>query len=486
MILEHVPIGHLGIAELGRALRSGCLSATSLAHHVIRQHRQHGELLGAYKFFDERACLAQAAVADSAFKAGMDLGPLQGIPISVKDMYGVSGWPTFAGAKRALPNQWRSEGPLVQGLRRQLAVLVGKTHTVEFALGGLGLNNHHGTPRNPWDTTGHRVPGGSSSGAGVSLLEGSAWVALGTDTAGSVRVPAAYTGTVGFRPSPGTWSTRGIVPLSSTCDTPGVLVRTAADLALVYRTLSCELSPTQLPTPKPLAGYRLGVDRTFFFARCAPGIAEAVENVLTQLASAGADIVEVRLTEADEAYEIFHDGGIAGPELLASFGTTLPDRHDELDESVRLRLSQASSMTATTYIRSIRKLDRLAQQAEHRLSHVDAMLTPSTLNLPPLLEDLNDPQTYIRANIDAMGNTGVFSLFGFCALSMPVALSHEGLPIGLQLAAPRGAEAMLVQIACAIEDMIGNARQLLGTPPLLQQQLEPRLSSGATFPNGVT
>ncbi|NIR35760.1 MAG: amidase, partial [Actinobacteria bacterium] len=160
-----------------------------------------------------------------------DPPPLTGIPISVKDLYGVDGLPTFAGTTRALPERWSRDAWLVRRLRDAGAIIVGKTHMVEMAFGGVGLNPSWETPRNPWDAGTHRIPGGSSSGAGVSLWEGSALIALGSDTGGSIRIPAALTGTVGQRTTKGRWPTTGVVPLSPTFDTVGALTRTVEDSA---------------------------------------------------------------------------------------------------------------------------------------------------------------------------------------------------------------------------------------------------------------
>ncbi|HEY6335204.1 MAG TPA: amidase family protein, partial [Alphaproteobacteria bacterium] len=166
------------LPSIAAALRRGEVSSLELVEAAIVRHKDVGGPLNAYKSWNTDEARLQARAADAAFASGADLGPLQGLPVSVKDLYGVKGWPTYAGTPRRLPERWEQEGPVVSALRRQLAVAVGKTHTVELAFGGLGVNPHWGTPLNPWDARTHRVPGGSSSGAGVSLLEGSALVAL--------------------------------------------------------------------------------------------------------------------------------------------------------------------------------------------------------------------------------------------------------------------------------------------------------------------
>jgi len=193
-----------------------------------------GERLHAYSPWPPEQARLVAHAADAAFAAGVIIGSLQGVPVSIKDLFAASGYPCFAGSSRRLPaDPWERDGPLVAALCRQLGVIMGKAHMVEFAFGGTGHNSHWGAPYNPWDAAAHRSVGGSSSGAGVSLLEGSALLACGNDTAGSVRIPASMTGTVGLEVTLGRWSTEGVVPLSSTFDTPRLLARSVSDASAV-------------------------------------------------------------------------------------------------------------------------------------------------------------------------------------------------------------------------------------------------------------
>ena len=215
---------------------------------------------------------------------------------------------TFAGSPRALPETWNTEGPVIKELANQGAVLTGKTHMVEFAFGGLGTNTHWPVPRNPWDAHAHRVPGGSSSGAGVSLIEGSALVALGTDTAGSVRVPASVTGTVGLKITAGRWPIGGIVPLSPTFDTPGVLTRSVADAALVFEVIDAHCAArASRPAVKAaeMHGVRIGMIEDHFWDGCVEDIAGPVRQALGDLEKAGAKIVAMDLPDLDEVYALF-------------------------------------------------------------------------------------------------------------------------------------------------------------------------------------
>src|SRR5690242_5184918 len=220
------------LIEIAADLRAKRVTARELVETAIARHERFGERLHAYSLWAPEQARVVAQAADAAFAAGVTVGPLQGLPISIKDLFAASGYPCFAGSSRRLPSDpWEQDGPLVATLRRQLGVITGKTHMVEFAFGGTGLNSHHGAPVNPWDASAHRSPGGSSSGAGVSLLEGSALLAFGSDTAGSVRIPASMTGTVGLKVTLGRWPTEGVVTLSHSFDTPGLLAGSVADVA---------------------------------------------------------------------------------------------------------------------------------------------------------------------------------------------------------------------------------------------------------------
>jgi aspartyl-tRNA(Asn)/glutamyl-tRNA(Gln) amidotransferase subunit A len=211
------------LIEIARDLREKRATARELIEAAIARHERFGERLHAYSHWAPQQARAVTEAADAAFAAGVTVGPLQGLPISIKDLFAAAGYPCFAGSSLRLPaDPWERDGPLIARLRRQLGVIMGKTHMVEFAFGGTGHNMHWGAPYNPWDAAAHRSVGGSSSGAGVSLLEGSAALALGSDTAGSVRIPASMTGNVGLKVTIGRWPSEGVVPLSFTFDTPGL------------------------------------------------------------------------------------------------------------------------------------------------------------------------------------------------------------------------------------------------------------------------
>ena len=310
----------LPMAEIATLLGEGKLKARALAEEAIANHERFGESLMAYSQWAPDHARKCADAADAAFAVGARAGSLQGIPTSIKDLFAVAGFATCAGSPKRLPAKFETEGPLVASLRRQLATVTGKTHMVEFAFGGTGHNAHYGSPRNPWDATVHRSPGGSSSGAGVSLCERSALLAFGTDTAASVRLPAAMTGNAGLKLTKDRWSSEGIVPLSFTFDTPGILARSMADAGFGFAALDPGLGDGFAflrRVPAGVDGIRIGVADTWFWDGCENGIDEIARSAIAALARAGAVVKEKPLPEAREAFAVFSEGGVSAIELRA-------------------------------------------------------------------------------------------------------------------------------------------------------------------------
>jgi aspartyl-tRNA(Asn)/glutamyl-tRNA(Gln) amidotransferase subunit A len=406
-----------------------------------------------------------------AFASGATVGPLQGVPISIKDLYAAEGSPCFAGSSRHLPaDPWEKDGPIVATIRRQLGPIVGKTHMVEFAFGGTGLNSHHGAPYNAWDATTHRSPGGSSSGAGVSLLEGSAFLALGSDTAGSVRIPASMTGTVGLKVTLGRWSTEGVVPLSHTFDTPGLLARSVSDAAYGFAALDPALgNPITFiaKSSRDLDGIRIAVDDPFFWNDCDPGIAETAKSAVDALTSAGAVLCSMTLPEATEAYAVFLEGGLSAIELRSFLDQELPDWLEQLDPIMASAVRGADTVSARDYLGRIGRLKALARRAPPRFDGIDVIATPTLCLTPPVLSDVGDSDEYLRINRRIVRNTVAVNYLGLCAITLPVGLNKAAMPVGLQLIAPARSEEKLFAIALAAERVLGTATERLGIPPLL-------------------
>jgi aspartyl-tRNA(Asn)/glutamyl-tRNA(Gln) amidotransferase subunit A len=359
----------------------------------------------------------------------------------------------------------------VATLRRQLGVIMGKTHMVEFAFGGTGHNNHWDAPYNPWDAAAHRSVGGSSSGAGVSLLEGSALLAFGSDTAGSVRIPASMTGTVGLKVTLARWSSEGVVPLSFTFDTPGLLARSVSDVAYGFAALDpAGIDPVGFIAragTHDLAAARIGIGDPFLWRDCDAGIAEAAEEAVKALVRAGAIAREFTLPEAEAAYAVFLEGGPSAVELCSFLDRELPDWLEQLDPVIAPAIRQAETLSARDYLGRIARLRALARTAAPRFDAVDVIASPTLCLTPPLMAEVADAESHLRVNRRIVRNTAAVNYLGLCAITMPVGRDSAGMPVGLQLAAPANAEERLLAVALAAERVLGTAADRLGTPPQL-------------------
>lgn len=444
----------LDLRALAGSLRSGTLTAVGLMRYCQERHQATEKHLNAYAFWDGTAALEMAARVDALLARGYDLGPLMGLPVSLKDMYAVPGMPTRAGSPIVLPAVWEVPGPLVAALMQQLALLVGKTHTVEFALGGVGINAHWGTPVNPRDDTQHRIPGGSSSGAGVSLLQGSAWLAMGTDTAGSVRIPAALTGTVGLKTTAGRWPRGQIVPLSQTLDSPGFLTRSVADAAFAFSALEARLPgrvTEHIADNLDCRGMRIGVPQDFFWDDAEPGVVARVEESMRRLESAGARLLPLSLPCCEPLFDMFCQGGLSVPELAAFLELELPDSLKNLDPVVRVRVEDGGAVSALEYLRRRELFRQASQQAASTFADMDLWLYPTVPITAPLVADLDSLEAYRRVNMLLLRNPGMTNLMGLCALSLPAGVDHQGLPVGVQLTAAAGREEQLLALGMAVE-----------------------------------
>ena len=464
-----IDIHQTTLAELATALRKKRLSVVELTEYAIRAHENTDSSNHAYRLFDAEGALHAARAADERLAREADPPPFCGVPVSVKDLYGVQGLPTFAGTARRLPEKWETDGWLVSRLREQSAVFTGKTHTVELAYGAVGINSHWDTPRNPWDAETHRIPGGSSAGAGVSLWAGSALLALGSDTGGSVRIPASLAGTVGHRTTIGRWPTTGVVPLSTTLDTVGGLARTVLDSAFFFGSID----PTW-GDPQALLRHldetdttriRLAVPRCHIWSDCQADIAVVIEQALGELSSSGWVTSETDGGLLDAAGDHYLAGGIAGAECLAFLDRELPEWLEVLDPVVGRRLEGSPALDSEAYATSIATRAGMVARSDDLFETVDLLALPTAIITPPAVSDLEDLDRYIETNRATLRPTGPASMLGLCALTVPVGLDHSGMPVGLQLVAPGGRDELLLAAGLAAERVLGTARERLGVPP---------------------
>jgi aspartyl-tRNA(Asn)/glutamyl-tRNA(Gln) amidotransferase subunit A len=454
-----------------RALYDRAITARDLVEEAIANHEQRGAGLNAYLTWAPARARKSADAADAAFAAGRVAGPLQGVPISIKDLFAVAGLPTFAGSNRRLPAAWEVDGPVIATMRRQLGVFMGKTHMVEFAFGGTGQNHHWGAPRNPWGADAHRSAGGSSSGAGVSLLEGSALLAMGSDTAGSVRIPAAMTGTVGIKVTLGRWSAAGVVPLSPTFDTPGLLARSVEDAAFGFAAIDPLLADPLRYLGRisrlEIAGVRIGMGDPFLWGECDQGIAEAAKAALDALAAKGALLRQHDFPEARGAYDIFIEGGFSAIELRSFLDQELPQWRAELDPIMLPAVNGAETLSARDYLARLHRVRQLARRVEPRFDDVEVIATPTLCATVPVMSEVTAAEGHWRVNRRLVRNTVGVNYLGLCAITLPVGLDRARMPVGLQLIAPPGNEERLIAVALAAERVLGTSRDRLGRPPLL-------------------
>ncbi|MCP4328036.1 MAG: amidase [Alphaproteobacteria bacterium] len=458
------------IATIAERYRDGSLRVADVVEEAIERHDGDGSALDAYRDWNPQHARAQAKVADSYRDVGAPLRPLFGLPISIKDLYGVHGFRTYAGSAKPLPEKWETEGPIVSRLREQVGIVMGKTHTVEFAFGGIGTNPHHPVPRNPWDATAHRVPGGSSAGAGVSLCEGSAMIALGSDTGGSVRIPASVTGNVGLKTGAGRWPLTGIVPLSPTLDTPGPLTRSVADAAYAFAAFDPKWGDTAafdawLPRLE-VADLHIGYGDPFYWENCSPGIAEGVEAAIGELKNGGARFSDHAMPETAEAYDLFRQGIRIAPDLYAFLSTELSDHMETLDPNVGTRMGPAGEVTAADFSNCVTRLNALGAAVAARMRDVDIFITPTIPITPPTVEEVATGEGYRKHNFMILRNTGMVNYLNLCAITMPVALDHAGMPVGLHLVARLGQEERLLAVALACERHLGTGAERIGRPPI--------------------
>ncbi len=445
------PLEPGGIRGFSRRLRNGETSAAQATEAYLARVEALDAALGSYEHLAAEQARAQAQAMDALLAAGTDLGPLMGVPVAIKDIFAVEGMPTTAGSNLDLTDLIGPEGSFVKRLRRLGCVILGKVKTVEFALGSSGTNYNRGTPRNPWDSETFRVVSGSSSGSGVATAAGMCGFAIGSDTGGSVRGPAAFCGVVGVKTTFGLWPLDGVFPLSPTFDTAGPLARSADDTALVMAALLDE----PVAKPVPLRGLRLGRPKKFFFEGMDEHVGTCMEAALADLTAAGAEVVEVDVPEIEEATATFIE--ISRPEAIAVFGRErfLASR-DQMNPDVADRASPGLEATADRYIQAIWRHRRFCDVAREALSKVDAWVGPTKFRLPPPFPgkfvSIADEKKLVEL---CAGPTRVGSAMGVCATTQPIQRYGAPLPVGFQLIAAGGQDSRLMSMALALESVFG-------------------------------
>jgi aspartyl-tRNA(Asn)/glutamyl-tRNA(Gln) amidotransferase subunit A len=446
------------IASLSSRLRKGQTSPVEITGQLLeRLGKLDGKLHAFIHPMPEHA-LAQARAATRALKNG-SAGPLSGIPYAAKDLFDVAGTPTTAGTRLLANNVKKADSTVVAKLGAAGMVLLGKTHTVQFAYGASGINNDHGTPHNPWHKVAH-VPGGSSSGSAVAVASGLVPFALGTDTGGSVRVPAALCGIVGLKTTVGRVSRAGVYPLCWTLDSVGPITRTVEDAALVFQAMQGEdpedastlgIAPigTLRTLKKGAQGLRVAFAETAFFDDLDPEVEAAVREAGRVFASLGAKVTSLEVPEAAAAWAEKNRGLLIPAEACVWNGEFLDQHLAELDPVIGPRMLTGRNLSAPDYFLLLKRYAGLRRQLETTLAHVDVLLTPTTM--VPARPVAEVQARYMDFNWKYHRNAGIGNILDLCGVSLPCGFSKDGLPIGLQVYARPFREDLALRAAYAYE-----------------------------------
>jgi aspartyl-tRNA(Asn)/glutamyl-tRNA(Gln) amidotransferase subunit A len=443
------------IAEIGHALRERKISVVELTKETMRRI-EAASGLNAFITVTEEAALARAEELDRELARGVDRGPLHGIPIAHKDAFYTRGVRTTAGTKILegfIPSE---DADLVARFRDAGTVMVGKTNLHELCHGITSTNPHYGAVHNPWDVD--RIPGGSSGGSGAVLAADLVPLATGTDTGGSIRIPAAYCGVVGLKPTFGHWSCRGVVPLAFTLDHVGVMTRTVRDAAIAFG--------ENPPAAPEIKGLRIGVPENFFFDRLDPEVAASVRRAVQTAAALGVRVTEIRLPDPDALNTV---GRLIQIAEASTVWRRYQDRREDFGPDVFALLQQGLVVPATDYLDAQRVRTLLARDFLKVWESVDCLLAPATAITAPRIGEMAvkidgaDAKRTANAlcaldedvRLASTRLTRPFNVLGWPALALPCGLSKSRLPIGLQIVAAPHREKVLFQLGSALEDALG-------------------------------
>jgi aspartyl-tRNA(Asn)/glutamyl-tRNA(Gln) amidotransferase subunit A len=412
-----------------------------------------GEGLRACPTVYANAARAAADAADARSRSGISLGPLDGAIVTIKDLFDIAGEPTRAGSK-ILAEEARpasKDAAIVRRLRAAGAVIVAKTNMSEFAFTVIGANPHFGTPRNPADRT--RVPGGSSSGAAVAVADGMCEIAIGSDTGGSVRIPAGLCGVVGFKPSRQRISVEGLFPLSFSLDSIGPLGVSVADCAKADAVIAgVEWDAEAFDAPaEDLAGVRFGVAEGLPLEGLDDMVSSAFAAALARLEAANARVVSENIPLFADMTAVNARGAISPVEACAIHRDRVSRRKADIDPNVRVRIERGCTVTAADYIYMLRERETLVRKMDQHLLDLDALVMPTTATVAPTIAAVADPDEFGRCNGVLLRNASIGNFFDLCAISLPL---QAAPPVGLMLLARNRQDGRLLRIAAAVEKVL--------------------------------
>jgi aspartyl-tRNA(Asn)/glutamyl-tRNA(Gln) amidotransferase subunit A len=439
------------LAQLADDLARGRTTSEELVEQCLaRIADPAGEGARTFVLVNPEGAREAARAMDALRRAAAEPSPLAGIPVSVKDLFDVRGQITRAGSRVLEGPAAEQDAEAVARWRRAGLVVIGRTTMTEFAFSGLGLNPYYGTPASPWQRERKRIPGGSSSGAAVSVADRMAHGALGTDTGGSCRIPAALCGLVGFKPTLARTPREGIVPLSTTLDTVGVIARTVGCCAL----LDALLRGTHPELPRPLARPpRLASPQNYLHESVDNAVGHAFHRAVRRLRDAGAEIVECTIPELDRIPELNARGGIVAAEAFTWHRELIADRADDYDPRVLARIRRGADLTASDLIDLHARRQELIEGARERLDGFDGFVCPTVPVIAPPLDALEGDDEYARFNLLMLRNPTVVNVLDGCALSIPIHHDEEP-PTGLMVASVAGDDARLLRVGAWIERIL--------------------------------
>lgn len=437
------------IEFLAAELDSGRVTSRGLVEEALaRIADPEGEGARSFRRVYDVSARDAADAQDKLRKAGYRPSPLAGLPVSIKDLFDVAGERTLAGSK-ALDDAPPAAGDaaIVARLKAAGAVILGSTNMTEFAFSGVGINPHYGTPGNPWDRS--CIPGGSSSGAAVAVADGQGVVAIGTDTGGSVRIPSAFCGLVGFKPTQFRVPRDGAVPLSTTLDSIGPLANSVACCAITDAILAGEAPAA--PDAAPVDGLRLAVPRgSFLLENLDPEVADGFERACSTLSGAGARVSDLSLPELADYAAINAKGGFSPPEAWAWHADLIARRGRDYDPRVRQRIARGAEMIAADYIRLIENRARFIARIAARTEPYDALLAPTVPVIAPPIAAFAADDDFYRLNALILRNPSLVNFLDGCAATLPV--SRRGAaPVGLMLIGRHGMDRRLLAVARGVE-----------------------------------
>lgn len=454
------------IRELTRCIREHRMSPVDITERLLARIDKLNPHLNAFRVICRERALSEAEAAEARLASGRDLGPLHGIPYAVKDIFDVEGLPTTAGTKLLAENVALSDAAIVDRLKRAGMILLGKTNTVQLAYGGVGINYDQGTPHNPWQRN-HYVPGGSSSGSAVAVTSGMAPLAIGSDTAGSIRIPAALCGVVGLKPTVKRITQCGVYQLSWTFDSVGILARTVEDAAIWFETAKSDCLRFMTPWVEKIEeliiklrsgikGLRVAFGEGCFLQNVDPEIDTAFRESERVFRELGADVKWIKFAEADAAAATNVGGVIISAEAYTVNEKLLEENFDGLDAIVASRMIKGKEVSSAEYLESLRFCQHLQQMSKRSLNDIDVVIVPTTLKpAVSIVEAEADISTYSKLNASYIHNTSIGNILGLCGLSLPCGFTETGLPIGLMLYGKPFQEDVILRAGKAFEMATG-------------------------------